>query len=246
MEEENLNQQTQITKEGKQQKESKKASNEILGGLILVIALALFAFWIYRYYHFIVCKIIFWGVIFLTIICFMVAISSFFDWKAAIRIERLEEEAKQEEKDFEGITFDARAIRAEKQFKINQKELMRYYDMNLIQTKFLSGLGILLILFGLLIISASLGVYIFGESDKAVLIVGNFSGIIIDFVGAIFIKMYTQNIKAAVKFHAKLANSNNLLLANSIANKIESSELRENTLSDIAKSIVLSNRDLDA
>lgn len=175
----------------------------------------------------------------------MVTISCFFDWKAAIRIERLEEEAKQEEDDFEGIDFDARAIRAEKQFINNQKELARYYDMNIIQTKFLTGIGILLILFGLLIISVSIGFYLFEESDEVVLIVGNLSGLLIDFVGAVFIKMYTQNIKAAVKFHAKLANSNNLLLANSIANKIENNGLRENTLSDIAKSIVLTNRDLN-
>ena len=36
-------------------------------------------------------------------------------------------------------------------FRMNQKELMRYYDMNLAQTKFLSGLGIMMITFGLLI-----------------------------------------------------------------------------------------------
>lgn len=39
-------------------------------------------------------------------------------------------------------------------FRMNQKELMRYYDMNLAQTKFLSGLGIMMILFGILIVAA--------------------------------------------------------------------------------------------
>lgn len=43
---------------------------------------------------------------------------------------------------------------------------------------------------------------------------------------------------AAVRFHAKFAESNNLLLANSIANKIENEELREVTLSEISKQIV--------
>ena len=42
-------------------------------------------------------------------------------------------------------------------------------------------------------------------------------------------------------FHAKFAESNNLLLANSIANKIENEELREKTLAEIAKDIILSN-----
>ena len=73
------------------------------------------------------------------------------------------------------------------------------------------------------------------------LTVGNISGILINFVGAVFIRMYTHNVEAAVKFHAKFAESNNLLLANSIANKIEDEKLREETLSEIAKDIIVYN-----
>lgn len=58
-------------------------------------------------------------------------------------------------------------------------------------------------------------------------------------IGAVFIKMYTKNIEASVKFHAKFAESNNLLLANSIAHKIEDDKLREETLSEISKDIIL-------
>ena len=68
---------------------------------------------------------------------------------------------------------------------------------------------------------------------------GNVSGVVVDFIGAIFIKMYTKNLKAAVKFHAKFAESNNLLLANSIANKIENADLREKTLASISKEIIV-------
>ncbi len=121
---------------------------------------------------------------------------------------------------------------------MNQKELMRYYDMNLSQTKFLASLGIILIVFGVLLVAASLIVYAYVNSDKTLLLVGNISGVLVDFVGAIFIKMYTKNVGAAVKFHSKFADSNNLLLANSIANKIENEELREKTLSEIAKGII--------
>lgn len=51
-------------------------------------------------------------------------------------------------------------------FRMNQKELMRYYDMNLAQTKFLSGLGIMMILFGILIVVASLYMYMSLDTDK--------------------------------------------------------------------------------
>ena len=57
-------------------------------------------------------------------------------------------------------------------------------------------------------------------------------------IGAVFIKMYTKTIEAAVKFHAKFAESNNLLLANSIANKIDDDKMREETLSEISKMLI--------
>lgn len=126
-------------------------------------------------------------------------------------------------------------------FRMNQKELMRYYDMNLAQTKFLSGLGIIMmIILGILIVGVTLYMYKSFETDNVLLVVGSLIGIVVDFIGAIFIKMYTKNIEAAVKFHAKFAESNNLLLANSIANKIEYDKIRENTLSEISKNIILS------
>ena len=125
---------------------------------------------------------------------------------------------------------------------MNQKELMRYYTMNLTQTKFLSILGIVMILAGIVITLISCVIYISVESDKMLLVIGNISGIVVDFIGAIFIKMYTQNLEAAVKFHAKFAESNQLLLANSIANKIENANLREQTLPDISKEIVLTKQ----
>lgn len=79
---------------------------------------------------------------------------------------------------------------------------------------------------------------------EILLCIGSLSGVIADFVGAVFIKMYTKNIEAAVKFHAKFAESNNLLLANLIANKIENEKLRETTLSEISKNIILSKESI--
>lgn len=179
---------------------------------------------------------------FFAFICFMVSVSCFFDFKESKKIERLDEDARREEKEFSEIEPEKRALRAEKMFRMNQKELMRYYDMNLAQTKFLSGLGIMMIIFGVLIVAASLYMYTSLDADKVLLLVGSLSGIVVDFIGAIFIKMYTKNIEAAVKFHSKFAEGNNLLLANSIANKIEDDKIREDTLSEISKNIILAKK----
>lgn len=224
--------------EQKVQKKSEKDKNGVIGGLVFGALLAWLAYEIYeKIFDFPIGQMLVYLIGFLAFICFMVSVSSFFDLKESKKLEKLEEEARREEKEFSEIEPEKRALRAEKMFRMNQKELMRYYDMNLAQTKFLSGLGIMMIIFGLLIVGVTLYMYTSSETDRILLIIGSLSGIVVDFIGAIFIKMYNKNIEAAVKFHAKFAESNNLLLANSIANKIENAKLRENTLAEISKNI---------
>lgn len=225
--------------EQKVQKKSQKDINGVIGGLVFGVLFIFLAYQIYiKLFKYPIGQILVYIIGFLAFICFMVSVSCFFDFKESRKIEKLDEDARREEKEFSEIAPEKRALRAEKMFRMNQKELMRYYDMNLAQTKFLSGLGITMIIFGVLIVAASLYMYTSLDADKVLLLVGSLSGIVVDFIGAIFIKMYTENIEAAVKFHAKFAESNNLLLANSIANKIEDDKIREDTLSEISKSII--------
>jgi len=229
--------------EKKTQRKSQKDMNGVIGGLVFG---AFFTFVAYQMHiklsEYAIGQMLMYILGFFAFVCFMVSVSCFFDYKESKRIEKLEEDARKEEKEFSEIDPDKRALRAEKMFRMNQKELIRYYDMNLAQTKFLSVLGMIMIVFGVLIVVASLYMYVFFESDKILLLMGSSSGIIVDFIGAVFIKMYTKNIEAAVKFHAKFAESNNLLLANLIANKIDDDRIREDTLSEMSKSIILANK----
>lgn len=227
--------------EQKKQKKSEKDRNGMMGGIVFGILFVLLAYAIYKMgFEFPIVKMGVYIAGIMAFVCFMVSVSCFFDLRESKKLETLEEEARREEMEFSGIDPGKRALRAEKMFRMNQKELKRYYDMNLAQTKFLSSLGIVLIIFGLLVLSATIIMYATFKSDTILLMVGSLSGIVVDFIGAIFIKMYTHNIEASIKFHAKLAESNNLLLANSIANKIDSDNLRENTLSEISQKIVMS------
>lgn len=221
-------------------KKSRNDMNGVIGGLVCGMFLAFLTYQTYiKLFEFPIGQILTYILGFFAFICFVVSMSCFFDYKESKKIEKLDEDARREEKEFSEIDPEKRALRAEKMFRMNQKELMRYYDMNLAQTKFLSGLGIMLIISGILIVAASLYMYMSLVSDRVLLFVGSLSGIVVDFIGTIFIKMYTKNIEAAVKFHAKFAESNNLLLANSIANKIDDDKIREDTLSEISKSIIL-------
>lgn len=135
------------TDQKRPQSDSQKAMNAIICGLVLVVLLAFLAYLVYeKIGDFPVGQILTFLIGFLALIFLAVVFSSFFDWKEALKRERLEDEAKKEEQEFSEIeiTLDQRALRAEKLFRINQKELMRYYTMNLAQTKFLSILGIIL------------------------------------------------------------------------------------------------------
>lgn len=224
-----------------QQSKAEKARNGIFGALFFTLLLFGFDFIIYKVvFGYFIGKIVFYSIAFLALICLLAGVSCFFDLKEAKRIEQFEADARNEEKELAEIDPSKKALRAEKMFKMNQKELMRYYDMNLAQTKFLSGLGIMMVIFGVIIVITSLIMYVVLETDRILLFVGNISGVIVNFIGAIFIKMYTKNVAAAVKFHARFAESNNLLLANSIANNIENEDLREQTLSELSKNIILS------
>lgn len=225
------------------QRNSQKDKNGVIGGLVLGGVLVFIAYQIYvKFFEFPIGQILVYLIGFFAFICFMASLSCFFDFKESKKMEKLNEDIRKEEQEFLEIAPEKRALRAEKMFRMNQKELMRYYDMNLAQTKFLSGLGIMMIVFGILIVIASLYMYWSLDGDKALLFMGSLSGILVDFIGAIFIKMYTKNIEAAVKFHAKFAESNNLLLANLIANKIEDDKIRENTLSDMSRNIILTKK----
>ena len=231
--------------EKKQQNKSEKDRNGVIGGLVFGLILAFLAYQIYiKIFEFPIGQMLVYIVGFLAFICFMASVSCFFDFKESKKIEKLDEDARKEEKEFSEIALEQKELRAEKMFRMNQKELMRYYDMNLTQTKFLSALGIMMVIFGMLIVAASLYMYMSLNADKVLLCICSLSGVIADFVGAVFIKMYTKNIEAAVKFHAKFAESNNLLLANLIANKIENEKLRETTLSEISKNIILSKESI--
>ena len=227
--------------EKKEQKKSEKDRNGVIGGLVFGLILAFLGYQIYiKIFEFPIGQILVYIIGFLAFICFIVSVSCFFDFKESKKIEKLDEDTRKEEKEFSEIALEQKELRAEKMFRMNQKELMRYYDMNLTQTKFLSALGIMMVIFGMLIVAASLYMYMPLNADKVLLCIGSLSGVIADFVGTVFIKMYTRNIEAAVKFHAKFAESNNLLLANLIANKIKDDKLRETTLSEISKNIILS------
>ena len=129
--------------------------------------------------------------------------------------------------------------RAEMQFIQHQREVRRYYDTNIGQLRMLLPLGVGIVVAGIAIIV--LVIFTFkGSADEnlASIIVGCVSGLLVDFIGAVFIKIYTDTIKASTDFHARLAQSNDHLFAYSMVAKIKDADAKHAALADIARIIV--------
>lgn len=129
---------------------------------------------------------------------------------------------------------------AKKQFQRDQKEVKRYYDINLKYLKYLFPIGTGIILLGVTIIIISVILFI-NEKNGIQMLIGSVLGILIDFIGVIFIQMYTKTVQMSIKFHDKLINSNNILFVNILITKIKNQDLQDKTLSEVAKIISKGN-----
>ncbi|MDR0197675.1 MAG: hypothetical protein LBI36_05595 [Oscillospiraceae bacterium] len=127
--------------------------------------------------------------------------------------------------------------KAEAFFKNHQKELRRYYNENLKHLKWVLPLGVLVIMLGVGIIGFTVVYSLREGAATAEMIIGSVSGIAVDFVGAIFIKIYVETANMSKDFHNQLIKSNNNLLANMLAAQIQDDAKREEVLAGIAEAV---------
>ncbi|MFA4935317.1 MAG: hypothetical protein WC568_05730 [Candidatus Methanoperedens sp.] len=135
--------------------------------------------------------------------------------------------------------------RAEKQFKLHQLELKKYYDQTLRQSAGIFYVGIFCILLGFVIIAVTLYFVFLSStsketetSEKIILAsLGAIGAILSDFIAFIYIKMYSETIQSLTEFHNRLVVTHFLHFGNFLVGKITDKDLREKTLADIASSL---------
>lgn len=209
----------------------------ILLGLIIIIALILFdPHKVYSLYDSQVMQIV------LPIIIISVGVVSliFSLVTSSIRELVINEELISVNEELELFKFDDIDYekRAELQFKQHQKELRRYYDINIGHLRLIFPFGISIIAVGICIV---IGVILLfkdsAQQNILPIITGCISGLLVDFMGAIFINMYIETIKTSTEFHNKLINSNNNLFANMLITKINDEKLKNEAFAELAKII---------
>ena len=157
---------------------------------------------------------------------------------------RLEQHLADSENELELLEIPEQSgeYRAEKLLRLYQLELKRYYD----QTLRHSAVGIFLIVLGFSICGYTLFLVdrMFqegkGELQDKVLVsgVGLVSGLLSNFVAAIYLKMHAEAIKSLTEFHQRLVNSHKLHFSNYIIAKIDEPTLRHQTLAGLAQLVL--------
>ena len=134
-------------------------------------------------------------------------------------------------------------LRSEVQFKNQQNEIKRYNDINIGHFRLLFPLGFFLILIGFCIIILPIVMFKNNNTDNLPVITGAISGVLINFIGALFIRMYVGTLKTSFKFYDKLIDINNGFFANVLITKIEDKNLKDKTLAEISKLIISKKED---
>ena len=156
------------------------------------------------------------------------------------RLRTIEQDLQSIEFEIDLLQFDVnpRETRAEKILRINNLQLQRYYNLNLSQNIWVFGLGILCILLGLGVIGITLYLVlnIASSLDAKIItgVVGTIGSLLSNYIAAIYLKMHASASAHLASFHSRLVETQQLLLGNLLASRIEDDKKRWETLSQLA------------
>ena len=133
-------------------------------------------------------------------------------------------------------------IRAEKTLLQNDRRLRRYYDQNLSENNKLFVIGVLCIFLGV----AFLGLAFFAiyrqktetvESKVIIATLGAVGSVLTNYVAAIYLKVHAAASTNLGRFHGRLVDTHQVLLANMIASRISDDNKRWDTFARIAENL---------
>lgn len=138
--------------------------------------------------------------------------------------------------------------RAEKLFKNHQFELKKYYDQALNQGRSIFYIGVFCVLIGVVIILSTLWAITKASDlkiDEKVIagLTGIMTSILINFIGVIYLKMYSETVNSLKEFHSRLVTTHHLHYSSFLIEKITDIPLKEKTLSDLALLVINNGSD---
>ncbi len=147
------------------------------------------------------------------------------------------------ELDLLSISVDSIQQRAEKLFKLHQFELEKYYTQALRQSARIFLVGIFSILVGFAIIALTFYLVGFRFGDQAtqariiIASVGAVGTVLANFIGAVYVKMFSETLKSLTEFHNRLVLTHHLHFGNFLSAKISEEKKRDETLAKMASAL---------
>lgn len=153
-------------------------------------------------------------------------------------IDRIKETS--DELEYLNIENESDIKKAEKQFKLHQNELQKYYSQNLSHSQKIFYTGIVCIILGFGIIAFTMWILSTKNINNTLelMITGGIGGVLSNFIGVIYLKMYSETLKVLIEFHNKLVYTHNLHFSNYLLAKVENKELKEKILQEAILAIV--------
>lgn len=157
-----------------------------------------------------------------------------------IRLRNIEEELKNLdfEIDLQQFEVSKKESRAEKILLINNYQLRRYYDLNIIQNIWVFGLGIFCIILGIGVIGLTfyLVIEVANKFELKIITaaIGTVGSFMTNYIAVIFLKMHASATTNLSAFHSRLVETHQLLFGNLFASRIEDDKIRWDTLSQLA------------
>jgi hypothetical protein len=132
--------------------------------------------------------------------------------------------------------------RALKLFQNHSTELRRYYGQALRHGSFIFWIGVACMVAGFGIVGVALATVVevpASDTSEQVVIaaLGAVSGLMANFIGAIYIRMYSQTIKSLGDFHTRLVGTHHLHFANFLVAKIEPEEDQSRAFAEMASAL---------
>ena len=159
-----------------------------------------------------------------------------------LKVELSQKEEYENDLDLLNISNTSWETKAIKLFKYHQFEVKKYYDLTLQQSSWIFRAGIVIIIIGFGFVAYTLyAIAHCGKDDdqRAVIgIVGSLATFMANFIGVIYLRMYTETVKSLTVFHNKLVTTHHLHFANYLNSKINDEDLRNKSLAEITKKIV--------
>lgn len=145
-----------------------------------------------------------------------------------------------DELEYLNIENESDIKKAEKQFKLHQNELQKYYSQNLSHSQKIFYTGIVCIVLGFGIIVFTMWILSTKNINNTLelMITGGIGGVLSNFIGVIYLKMYSETLKVLIEFHNKLVYTHNLHFSNYLLAKVENKELKEKILQEAILAIV--------